>query len=336
MTDFQNLLKCLGHLKERYPDCWKQVDQVRQKADWPNYCFLPIVKSHQIVNGGRYSKDNNEAADIYRLAALSAWRATQGIYRFDPNLYSELFEMEIGALPVEILRRIPEWCIYIELQDEEWARGVFVHLEYNAKTNTDELRFLFDTTFEGKEGADRLYPNFIYLTGSLQESLKQQRASIEDYQNRHGLESSTYNFKRVHRRLTGVVSLVLYLCSVNADMNRPPAAPKTKRTKSGTRLFPAGRPSVWEVGYRIGPILGAAREAERSDSANGEKQVRPHVRRAHHHKYWIGTGDDKELILKWLGPVYVNVKDPDDLVMTIRPLKEKQSLYVMPEIGKNE
>jgi hypothetical protein len=119
-------------------------------------------------------------------------------------------------------------------------------------------------------------------------------------------------------------------------MNRPPAAPKTKRTKSGTRLFPAGRPSVWEVGYRIGPILGAAREAERNDSANGERQVRPHVRRAHHHKYWIGTGDDKELILKWLGPVYVNVKDLDDLVMTIRPLKEKQSLYVMPKINKGE
>jgi hypothetical protein len=66
-----------------------------------------------------------------------------------------------------------------------------------------------------------------------------------------------------------LVSLVLYLCSENAEIrpggggDRLPAYPEPKKTKKGSRLFPPDRPTDLEVGYRLGASLRRA-AAERS------------------------------------------------------------------------
>jgi hypothetical protein len=33
---------------------------------------------------------------------------------------------------------------------------------------------------------------------------------------------------------------------------------------------------------------------------------RPHIRSAHYHGYWMGTGQDKHYTLKWIAPIFVN------------------------------
>jgi hypothetical protein len=68
----------------------------------------------------------------------------------------------------------------------------------------------------------------------------------------------------VARKVPSLVSLVLYLCSVDAEIrpsgggDRRPAYPEPKQTKKGPRLFPPDRPTDWEVGYRLGASLRRA------------------------------------------------------------------------------
>lgn len=64
-----------------------------------------------------------------------------------------------------------------------------------------------------------------------------------------------------------MISLLLYLCSENADYARPPQ-PRAKRTKRGLRLFPPDKPNTWDVGTRIGAQLRCAQAArEQGDGA---------------------------------------------------------------------
>ena len=73
-----------------YPTAWLRVDQLRADRgtrglpSWPEWCFLPLAGAYAIISedAGMDRLPLELAADVSRLGALSAWRVTQGIYRF--------------------------------------------------------------------------------------------------------------------------------------------------------------------------------------------------------------------------------------------------------------
>lgn len=317
-------LQLLKEINDRYSDCWKIVDKLRNsrgaELDWPEYCFLPLAGSYAIVSGGQRLTDLNKGWDISRLGALAAWRVTQGIYRFDKDLYSELIRMEVGPLPPQVLHRMPEWCVYIELQEEyaSYAKGVFAHIEYDVNDGREELRLLFDTT----GNIDGLMPVPIHLTGSLADGLAKAMVEADKQAAIASIALMTPDTRLAAKELGGVVSLILYLCSVNADLSGQPTKPTPVRTKRGSRIFPPSKQTYWDVGYRIGPMLKqAAKERSAEGDDPGGRPVRPHVRRAHWHHYWTGPRESQELTLKWLSPILVNVDNVEELPMTVRPVQ---------------
>jgi len=132
----------------------------------------------------------------------------------------------------------------------------------------------------------------------------------------------------VMKTVPALVSLVLYLCSENAEIkesgggDRLPAYPEPKKTKKGLRLFAPDRPTHWEVGYRLGAALRRASTERGSEEPTGtHARPRPHIRRAHWHSYWVGKWnepDGRTVVLKWLPPIAVNVQTVDDLTTTVR------------------
>ena len=86
-------------------------------------------------------------SDVGRLAALGSWRVTQGVYRFDQDLYEAVRGTPIESdLPAEILYRLPEWCVYVKTPNMPGVhlQGFFAHLEWDANTGRHELRLLLD------------------------------------------------------------------------------------------------------------------------------------------------------------------------------------------------
>jgi hypothetical protein len=119
--------------------------------------------------------------------------------------------------------------------------------------------------------------------------------------------------------------VVLYCCSIGADMQAVPAAPAASK-KKGKRQAAAARPftRVSNVGYRVGPKLAAARRqqaaADRVASGQPGTRRRTHVRRAHWHTYWYGPREGvREARLKWVNARIIN--EGDDPATTVIPVQ---------------
>lgn len=126
--------------------------------------------------------------------------------------------------------------------------------------------------------------------------------------------------------VTGVISLLLYLCSEKPDLGRDvlvPVKPEPVKTKKGLRWFPPDRVTTWDVGMRLGSTLrhAYAQADAKEDGGGTHGSPRPHIRRAHWHTFLTGPRTDPLRVLRWLPPIAVNVENVGDLVPTVHPVK---------------
>lgn len=307
-----NHLNAAGHM---YPAAWKLVDDFRASRgvdlpDWPQWCFLPLAGWYTIVSEGKQIS-LNRVPDIGRLAAIGTWRYSQGIYRFDDHVYEAIKDtIPSGEMPVDVLYRLPEWCIYIETPGTKWMGdtlyGFWAHLEFDMNEKRPELRLVLDTE-------NALLPLPLHLgKWTMTEAVDRAFQETVNQSRKIGFPLPTDERRpdELAAELYGLVSLVLYLCSEEPEIDdeREPGAypqrPRPTRTKKGWRLFPAKRPRMWTVASKLGDQL---RQAANPGDATGKGKA-PHLRRAHWHGFWTGPKDgERKFIYKWLPPVAVGV-----------------------------
>lgn len=304
-----------------YPNAWKQIDIFRQGRgkdlpEWPNWCFLPLAAWYAIVSEGGVMPPNR-VPDVGRLGALGAWRYSQGIYRFHPDVLDALTKTALdGEIPADVLLRLPEWCVYIETSGLKWSGadlfGFFAHLEWDVKTERHELRLVLDMD-------KGLLPIPLHLGGNLVEVVN--KALVETHVQGTLVGKplpipSKQDATDLAAELNPLISLLLYLCADEPeieDSQHPgvyPQRPRPKRVKGGWRLFPAQGPRVWLTGEEIGQAISAAnaREDRDPDFETG-RTVRPHLRKAHWHGFWSGPRDgNRRFRYKWLPPIPVGAE----------------------------
>ena len=86
----------------------------------------------------------------------------------------------------------------------------------------------------------------------------------------------------------------------------------TKRNRISKGGF-ATKSEVANVGCRIGSAIRSAKEEKERvayihDDNSTQKQgtpKSPHVRRSHFHSYWVGNGENKQLIVKWINTIFI-------------------------------
>ncbi|MDQ2077429.1 hypothetical protein [Marinimicrobium sp. ABcell2] len=319
MNDRKSVNRPVDHLNELSrdrPGAWANVDMFRADRgkglpQWPDWCFMPMAAWLAIASGGQ-TPGLNDLFNASRLAAIGAWRYSQGIYRFDEDALQAIADtVPSGEMPSEVLYRLPEWSVYIETPGLQYLgedlHGFWAHLEWDVNTERHELRLLLDTqTF--------LVPVPMHL-GKWTVTEAVDRAYAESRKQWHltGLSDSILkaepDAEAAARELYGLVSLLLYVCCEEPeidDKREPgafPAQSRPKRTKKGWRLFPAKRPRVWTVGETLG---------ERLRSGPGEltgRGVDAHLRKAHWHGFWRGPRDgQRHFSYKWLPPIPVSSK----------------------------
>ena len=108
-------------IMQRWPNAWRQADVFREARgadgipDWPDWCYLPIHAGVAIATQGRPNPEIQLSVWPALISGIAAWRVTQGVYRFDPDLFRMLIEQPMeGAIPCDALYRLPEWGVYIE------------------------------------------------------------------------------------------------------------------------------------------------------------------------------------------------------------------------------
>lgn len=324
-------------LSRDYPGAWAALDQFRADKgrnglpDWPAWCYLPMAASYAVVSGGGAGRVSiDRAGDVARLAALSAWRMTQGIYRFDPAVFGAVRDTPVaGDIPADVLYRLPEWCVYVETPGMQAfggaLHGCWVHLESDANNGRVELRLLLDG--DGRPLPVPLHLGPWQLVESISKMMNESAAQLLA----HGGAPMPRGVAGPLRELVEpIVSLVLYLCSQASEIgdgSRRPGNPEPKRTKRGWRMFQADRPTTWDVGMRLGAALRRAYQAEQSGATalGGEHAgPRPHIRRAHWHGYWSGPREgDRRYALRWLPPIAVATGGDghDGMPAVVRPVR---------------
>ena len=320
-------VQALRYVTRKYPKAWEQVKSFRagkgkDLPDWPDWCYIPLAAGVAIA-----TQKNQDYGPFYPgidpsiITAAAAWRISKGIYRFDADLYNALVSQPLdGNIPCEALKRLPEWCVYIEIipdkkamESENYVVGFWAHLEKDINDGREELRFiLFYNT-------GMMIPLSIHIGDwTLEEGLQRYIAEAKKYAERVGvvIEGDIDDTSDIEP----LVQLVLYLCAENIDMPRVPSHPNTRVRRSG-QVDVVRTPRTWDVGVRIGATIRKYRneEARRAGTAQSKRESpRPHIRRAHWHHFWTGPRDgERKLILRWLPPIPVGVQEDGPVVVHI-------------------
>jgi len=171
-------IQYMSGVLDRHPGLWNRIADMRSMRgtdllsptnrgrrfpDWPDWCYFPReMAAVALVPDRKDDVDHVKVAHELEsevVAALAAWRMTQGIYRFDGTLFCELFKTSIeGEIPVDVFRRLPEWCLYVEIPDDFAAfhdslrsiYGLFVYRDSDGEEGEGEHEggeFLFAAGF---------------------------------------------------------------------------------------------------------------------------------------------------------------------------------------------
>lgn len=314
-------------------DVWRTLESTiahgrSQGLRWPEHILAPMGAAHGLAMDA-HGDMMRASADCGRIAALSAWRTTKGIYRYDPELRAALEETPLDReLPGDVLLRMPEWCVYIELDGEvQGVRGAYVHHEVDAGTGRYELRVLLDLgtgalvpvpLHIGRPGAWRTVADAVALARDeaiARAALSLGGGAASDLARSAGSDV----LGDIDRVVERVIALTLYLCTdepdiLDGDDERRPTRPRG-------RPVGAQRVTTWSVGWRLGAALRRARERAESEPQGGTHAAPVgHVRRAHWHTYWLGSEQrgDRRRDLRWLAPILVGLELGDDLAAVVR------------------
>jgi hypothetical protein len=228
-----------------------------------------------------------------KVAALSAWRMTKGVFRFDQTLWSRLIKADIAPdMAGHIMRRLPQWCIYVETEgrlSEHGVEGVFAFVESHAMEQA-ALHLILD-----EKGGLRHVP--ISLSGTMWRAVRDATEQWVDEACAANLDGDVLVSQRVSTGIASVVEatvrLLTYLCCKNVSVGergRLPQNPMPVRAGSGWAMFPADRPTVWRVGAIDARHGGRASGTNESRVDAGHFDVREILRR----------GGNREQEVVWL------------------------------------
>jgi hypothetical protein len=283
------------------------------------------------------------AVEADEIAALLSWRVGQGIYHFDDALLAELAGTDLsGDLPVEVLKRLPEWCVYVDMTVEDepaadrwYMDGFLAYCDHQGLPNGEVadaaqdslvlMPLLMVPNDDGEGRSEELLKIVIPLLAG-----KTFNQCVEA-----GLGSWVLEAEMEGNPLVRIIPelarrmlvMVLYLCSDEPDLSGLYGKPVVRKRPSSSlsqRLGPGGEVKKWDVGLRVGAALRKARSlheenGHESGQTGGGSRMRPHMRRAHFHGYWYGPRSSAQRLYKykWLSPMLINVTDSDDVVPTV-------------------
>lgn len=353
----------ISNMMRKFPNIFKIIETVSIDTSYG------ILSSGAITNAieQEYGISTIQASQIAGCVhALYTWRMNKQIYEFDPDIATELVRSfdSAASLPIEAFEEMPYEGLYMAVNGTPFSafatkditfdksnnkiKSIAFYIPANDKTISiplvrDTIAKCMDADYQANiarlhdpKCINELKVAYPHMTESAIE-----KAIIESY---------TKGYQAEKELLEMCISLLLYLCSQNAEITDTsgntidiknedrkknslssealnitidPAPAKTKQKKSRTL----------KVGYRIGKAIRYSKNHQLNpestipasvNTSNGSHTKKSaHVRRGHYHHYWTGSHKDgtRKLILKWTAPAFINASGIDDIIPTLHRIK---------------
>lgn len=251
--------------------------------------------------------------------AQDVFKAYRQIYIINSHLYKELIETsKTTKIDTQSFNQLPFQCFYVDTtQCDVFLNNIKIlgflandaHiLKANFSTHRLEIVLHLNNDF-----------SFVVPLDISVDTLCLNEEDIIKCINPENLPEIIKNdFQNFIKVITNFVLILLYMSSANSDIKKVKVnnSKKKKKTTNKNRK----EPTINRVGYKIGAILTKTKIQYEQDlvnyNAKGTKKS-PHFRKAHFSTYYVGHGDDKKPILKWISAIYVNANNKDDDITTL-------------------
>lgn len=307
-------------------------------------CYLPLsvfVEVCKLLNHDKF--DDVIAYDVVALFHTYNWRRHKQIYSFDSEFANVLVQSDSSEVDTSVFENLPYNSFYVDIpggcitcnDKGEYLctiQGFFCSRNVSMNGVADDLMDCLMLYFVTDQNNVVACPIKVKQGVTVQESTDSYLESLDYATNGDTDVREQYNeaTKMVPYLLNNATQLILYLCSMNMDIVENPEQKNIYRAPSKVSKIQDKLREVrkWDVGYRIGQVIRKTKkeESEASTTSVGHSSStkRPHSRRGHFHHFWVGKRDSEErkLIVKWVAPMYINMKFDEELPATINPVEE--------------
>lgn len=276
----------------------------------PNDTRISDVINNTLEQFRQTILDSGDVSTVLWLASLLSWQISRTAYLFDRTLASELVEQKFGEIPMDIFRRMPQYCVC--LLDPPDPHAVALYVTVLDKPNVLSLVWQYD---DGELLTDivALKPN-----AAIEECCNPRTPRAENFFAHFGTAKCVGEllhdaYENKIRRVKRALNLILYLCVDGADIE----ADDNRKSVGLNRVLR----NKYIVGKHVGAAIREARDGNVIES-NAHNSPAPHIRSGHYAIYWTGEGR-RIPVVKWLAPIFVG-RDrlKGELSATIRYVKK--------------
>lgn len=255
---------------------------------------------------------------IMNIHTADTWRKNKLSYKVDGELIRQFYDM---TLPKTIIKEYatnqPADAYYIDVSDygDKIMKGL--HGMFVTTFSASDMFVIRLTLFspESKDG-----DVYILHAGIPMDDTE----ILIDDNNFSNSITSDVNPKYLYRLL---LNFFIYLHAANKDVEiSERTRPNHSKPKSDVIKDKFRELKEFEVGVRYGSEIRKNKVrykyiGDKEENLNHEKRkLSSHYRAAHWHRYWVGSGEDRNLITKWVEGVFVKGNVESDAV-TIHKVK---------------
>ena len=276
---------------------------------------------------------------------IECWSKYKQIYRLDNDFLTELMRTKKIKkdiqIPVEVLKRLPIRCFYLDLENRpefDPISGSFVYVGFD-NINGQPSLCVYHAHQPENDNCD-IRPG-IYMDAREMEKHGLLRTEEKDGKTETFIQFHVDHTQIADKELTLLIlQTILYLSSNKPDITENQRIQHTKQAShpmpdtdakdNNTKDTDTNEITINDIGVRYGAAIRKIKKAKptRNTTTDNAKPApakprRPmssHIRAAHWHTYWIGKGRT-EKILKWVPPTFVTGTGKE-LPITIRKIKK--------------
>lgn len=304
-------LKINEQLKQQFGEHYRRIKKAFQEGNIEE--FVEDLFKNPLTNSNYNTvTDEQISSSTQRFIGIFEWLKTKQIYKFDADLWELIQNVEKLEIRSSVFQTLPFQSFWIDHEFENNLNGCMViYGEYNGE-NYLKLIFIADD-------------NMSYLCLPFRSEIEGK--TIEDLIAEHSNSDVPIWYKN---NLRAVLNAIIYLCTEMPDISTrsvdmPNQAQPKSKNKDKKRNSKKNKLNISNVGTKIGRIIRDTRNvsANRNSASVGTggvgTQKSPHMRRAHYHSYWIGKGEERKLIVKFLSPMLIHGHDAEEKsIPTIR------------------
>lgn len=313
-------LQLVVGLSKDYPGIWGKMQEAVSIAhsngeNWNSLCNIPSDVATWVMTVA-YQNFNHGFGYGVISQILYSWRTYKKVYSINKELAEVLIEgAEIEDVLAESLLNVPFPSFYLEFEDWKYDgefTGAFISFDAPRKEMDSNKRGLeLEISLVNGGNGFKVLPVVIDKNTSILDSLKK----YSKMSNEAGLSNySQEETENDSRQAAEIIQLVLYLCSINSEVTENEQQKRVYRKSTSKTTDTFREIQKWDVGVRIGKAIkhhktttsSATTKIPGTHKGHPGTKKKPHVRRAHFHNYWVGTGDSRRLVLKFLAPSYIN------------------------------